>query len=146
MTQPLWLAILGMVVVTYGIRLSFLVFGHKLAFPPALQRALRYVPAAVLTALIVPMALAPQGDIDLGRPTPTCRVRWWQGRWRFTAGRRCRPSYWGLSPTACGAGCFELAARQYARRLRASQRAVSAADASCVRPTFRAACRAIPPR
>jgi len=66
MTQPLWLAILGMLVVTYGIRLSFLVFGHRLAFPPALQRALRYVPAAVLTALIVPMALAPQGDIDLG--------------------------------------------------------------------------------
>jgi branched-subunit amino acid transport protein len=30
-----------------------------------LERALRYVPAAVLTALIVPMALAPQGMVDL---------------------------------------------------------------------------------
>ena len=60
----LW-TIVGMVVVTFGIRLSFLVFGHRLAFPLWLERALRYVPAAVLTALIVPMALAPQGQIML---------------------------------------------------------------------------------
>lgn len=59
------LALLGMVVVTYGIRLSFLVFGHRAAFPEWLERALRYVPTAVLTALIVPMALAPQGAIDV---------------------------------------------------------------------------------
>ena len=59
------LTLAGMVVVTYGIRLSFLVFGHSVKFPSWLERALRYVPAAVLTALIVPMALAPQGAIDL---------------------------------------------------------------------------------
>jgi branched-subunit amino acid transport protein len=59
------LALLGMVLVTYGIRLSFLVFGHSVRFPAWLERALRYVPAAVLTALIVPMALAPQGPIDV---------------------------------------------------------------------------------
>ena len=59
------LTLLGMVVVTYGIRLSFLVFGHGTTFPNWLERALRYVPAAVLTALIVPMALAPQGAIDV---------------------------------------------------------------------------------
>jgi branched-subunit amino acid transport protein len=59
------LTLAGMVVVTYGIRLSFLVFGHRVEFPAWLERALRYVPAAVLTALIVPMALAPQGGIDL---------------------------------------------------------------------------------
>ncbi len=65
MNLQLLLTIAGMVVVTYGIRLSFLVFGHKLSFPVWLSRALHYVPAAVLTALIVPMALAPQGAIDL---------------------------------------------------------------------------------
>ena len=59
------LTLAGMVAVTYGIRLSFLVFGHRVAFPAWLERALRYVPAAVLTALIVPMALAPQGAIDV---------------------------------------------------------------------------------
>ena len=60
----IWI-LLGMIAVTYGIRLSFLVFGHGLAFPAWLERALRYVPAAVLTALIVPMALAPQGAVDV---------------------------------------------------------------------------------
>jgi len=64
-TRAWALALLGMVLVTYGLRLSFLVFGHGMAFPPWLERALRYVPAAVLTALIVPMALAPQGEIDV---------------------------------------------------------------------------------
>ena len=59
------LVLAGMVVVTYGIRLSLLVFGHRLTFPRWLERALHYVPAAVLTALVVPMALAPQGAVDL---------------------------------------------------------------------------------
>ena len=65
MNMDLLWTLLGMVVVTYGIRLSFLVFGHGLAFPSWLERALRYVPAAVLTALITPMALAPQGVVDV---------------------------------------------------------------------------------
>lgn len=60
-----WLIILGMALVTFPVRASFLVFGQHLEFPPLLRRALHYVPAAVLTALIVPMALAPQGEMDL---------------------------------------------------------------------------------
>lgn len=60
----LW-TVLGMLVVTYGVRLSFLAFGQRLRFPAWLQRSLHYVPAAVLTALIVPMALAPQGVLDV---------------------------------------------------------------------------------
>lgn len=70
MNSHLVLVILGMLLVTYGIRLSFLVFGHRLAFPAWLERALRYVPAAVLSALIVPMALAPQGVIDWSAANP----------------------------------------------------------------------------
>lgn len=65
MTGIWLLALLGMAVLTYAIRLSFLVFGHHVRFPAWLERALRYVPAAVLTALIVPMALAPQGSMDV---------------------------------------------------------------------------------
>lgn len=60
-----WLIILGMALATFPVRASFLVFGHKLDFPPLLRRALHYVPAAVLSALIVPMALAPKGAVDL---------------------------------------------------------------------------------
>lgn len=60
-----WVIILGMALVTFPVRASFLVFGHRIDFPPLLRRALHYVPAAVLTALIVPMALAPQGAMEL---------------------------------------------------------------------------------
>lgn len=60
-----WLIILGMALVTFPVRASFLVFGHRIEFPPVLRRALHYVPAAVLTALIGPMALAPGGEVEL---------------------------------------------------------------------------------
>ncbi|MGC0152848.1 AzlD domain-containing protein [Chromobacterium vaccinii] len=60
-----WAVIAGMLVATLAIRASFLVFGQRLAFPGWLNRALHYVPAAVLSALVAPMALAPAGSIDL---------------------------------------------------------------------------------
>ncbi len=60
-----WLIILGMAVATFPVRASFLVFGNRLDFPPLIRRALQYVPAAVLSALIVPMALTPKGSLDL---------------------------------------------------------------------------------
>lgn len=60
-----WWMIFGMLAATLLIRTSFLVFGQRLAFPDWLNRALHYVPAAVLSALVVPMALAPAGHIDL---------------------------------------------------------------------------------
>ncbi|MGL1334906.1 AzlD domain-containing protein, partial [Vibrio parahaemolyticus] len=50
-----------MLAATLLIRASFLVFGQRLAFPDWLNRALHYVPAAVLSALVAPMALAPAG-------------------------------------------------------------------------------------
>ena len=60
-----WAAIAGMLAATLAVRASFLVFGQRLAFPGWLNRALHYVPAAVLSALVAPMALAPAGVIDL---------------------------------------------------------------------------------
>ncbi|WP_047249176.1 AzlD domain-containing protein [Chromobacterium subtsugae] len=60
-----WAAIIGMLAATLAIRASFLVFGQRLAFPGWLNRALHFVPAAVLSALVAPMALAPAGTIDL---------------------------------------------------------------------------------
>ncbi|OHX13511.1 branched-chain amino acid transporter [Chromobacterium sphagni] len=64
------LIIAGMLAATLAIRASFLVFGHKLAFPAWLNRALHYVPAAVLSALVVPLALAPAGHIDASPTNP----------------------------------------------------------------------------
>ena len=46
----LWLAMIGMAVVTYLLRASFLLLPPGVETPPLLKRALRYVPAAVLTA------------------------------------------------------------------------------------------------
>jgi branched-subunit amino acid transport protein len=53
--------IAGMTAVTFLIRYSFFALGERLAFPPLARRALRYVPAAVLTAIVVPMVLVPDG-------------------------------------------------------------------------------------
>jgi branched-subunit amino acid transport protein len=70
MSDELWLAILGMAAMTFPTRASFLVFGHGLRFPPALVRALGYVPVAVLTAIVVPEALAPGGTTHLSFANP----------------------------------------------------------------------------
>lgn len=61
----LWLVLLGMGLITYVIRASFLLFAERLTLSPRLKRALRYVPAAVLAAIIAPALLLPEGNIAL---------------------------------------------------------------------------------
>jgi branched-subunit amino acid transport protein len=53
--------IAGMTAVTFLVRYGFFALGERMAFPPLVQRALRYVPVAVLTAIVVPMVLLPDG-------------------------------------------------------------------------------------
>jgi branched-subunit amino acid transport protein len=53
----LWLIVLGMALVTYLLRASFLLLPAGVETPPLLRRALRYVPAAVLTAIWAPELL-----------------------------------------------------------------------------------------
>jgi len=55
--MSLWLTIAGMAVVTYALRASFLVLPPSVETPPLLRRGLRYVPAAVLTAIWAPELL-----------------------------------------------------------------------------------------
>lgn len=59
------LLIAGMAFVTYGIRVVLLPAANRMEFPPLLKRALHYVPAAVLTAIIVPAVLMPGGSIQI---------------------------------------------------------------------------------
>ena len=59
------LTILGMGLVTYAIRLSLFLLPERVILPPWLLRALRYVPAAVLSAIIFPELLLPEGTIDI---------------------------------------------------------------------------------
>ena len=50
-----WLAIVCIGIATYGFRLSFIyLFGRIDAVPPRIKRPLRYVPPAVLAALVLP--------------------------------------------------------------------------------------------
>lgn len=53
--------ILGMAAVTVAIKAGLFVAGDRIAFPPLVRQALDFVPVTVLTAIVVPMVLAPTG-------------------------------------------------------------------------------------
>jgi branched-subunit amino acid transport protein len=54
-----------MAVVTQGLRASFLLLPERIALPGLLRRSLRYVPAAVLTAIWAPELLVAEGSLNL---------------------------------------------------------------------------------
>ncbi|WP_244847977.1 MULTISPECIES: AzlD domain-containing protein [unclassified Caballeronia] len=56
-TLQIWLAILGMGVVTAATRAFFLIGGERTVLPPRVQRVLRYAPAAALAGVVVPDVL-----------------------------------------------------------------------------------------
>jgi branched-subunit amino acid transport protein len=64
----LWAVIVVVGALNYASRLSFIAFFARRAMPPLLARALRFVPAAMLTALVVPMVVAHGGTTDFGDP------------------------------------------------------------------------------
>jgi branched-subunit amino acid transport protein len=55
--MTLWATLAGMTLVTYLLRASFLVLPPGVETPALLRRALRFVPAAVLTAIWAPELL-----------------------------------------------------------------------------------------
>ena len=61
----LWLIIGGMVLVTYSVRLSVIVLLRGAEMPPSLVRALRFVPPAALSAIVLPELVTPNGALDL---------------------------------------------------------------------------------
>jgi branched-subunit amino acid transport protein len=54
----LWVVIVTVGLLNYLSRLSFIAVFARRSMPPLLARALKYVPAAMLTALVVPMVVA----------------------------------------------------------------------------------------
>lgn len=64
-TMIAFLTILAMGAITYSLRLSMFVLAGRTSLPPYLANALRYVPAAVLSAIIAPELFMPQGAFDL---------------------------------------------------------------------------------
>jgi branched-subunit amino acid transport protein len=71
----LFLSIVCIGAVTYLMRLSLLALHGRLRLPGAVERALRYVPAAALTALVVPALVAPAGSLEFARSN----ARLWAG-------------------------------------------------------------------
>ena len=63
--MALWLTIIAMGVITYALRLSLIGALGQITLPPLLVRGLRFVPPAVLTAIIVPELVLPSGQLDL---------------------------------------------------------------------------------
>lgn len=63
--MSIWLTIVIAGLLTYAMRLSFVLLFGRLEVPPRLKQALRFVPPAVLTAIILPELLLPRGSFDL---------------------------------------------------------------------------------
>ena len=64
-TIAIWGIIIGGMVVTYAIRLSFIALVPHERLPDLFRRSLRYVPPAVLAALITPDLFRPAGPLDI---------------------------------------------------------------------------------
>ena len=61
----IWLIIVGMGIITYMIRLTPILLLERVGMRSELQQALKFVPAAVLSAIIFPELLMPGGVLDI---------------------------------------------------------------------------------
>lgn len=61
MNASIWPLIAGMALITFALRYSLFVWPN-LRFPPLVVQGLHYVPTAVLTAIVVPGMLLPDGN------------------------------------------------------------------------------------
>jgi branched-subunit amino acid transport protein len=83
-TLTAWALIGGLTATSIGTRGSFILFFARLEVPRTVQRGLRFVPAAVFTALLVP-AVAFEGgalSLDMGNPKlvaalAAAPIAWW---------------------------------------------------------------------
>jgi len=61
----IWLTIIMAGILTYATRLSFILLYGRIKMPNLMERALRFVPPAVLTAIFFPELLLNNGDLFL---------------------------------------------------------------------------------
>ena len=57
-------------VLTYALRLSMIIVFGRLEIPLLVRKALRFVPASVLTAFVIPELLRPGGALSLSLANP----------------------------------------------------------------------------
>jgi len=60
-----WITMFIVGILTFGIRLSFIVILDRWQPPKLIERALRFVPLAVLSAIIAPELVLPGGTLDI---------------------------------------------------------------------------------
>jgi branched-subunit amino acid transport protein len=65
-----WVLIAGLAVTSFVPRGAFILFLHRLPVPAAVQRGLRFVPAAVFAALVIPDIAFAGGALRLGLDNP----------------------------------------------------------------------------
>ncbi|UCE00781.1 MAG: AzlD domain-containing protein [Chloroflexota bacterium] len=66
----IWLTIIAAGVLTFATRLSFILLYGQIRMPAFMERALRFVPAAVLTAIFFPELMVNEGDLVLSIVNP----------------------------------------------------------------------------
>lgn len=66
----LWLTIVGVALVTFGLRASFIVFIDPHRFPGWFRKALAYVPPSVLAAIVMPGLVVTDAGLDLSPRNP----------------------------------------------------------------------------
>ena len=81
-----WAAIVGVALVTFLLRASFIVFADPQRFPRRFRQALAVVPPAVLAAIVAPGFLLREGALDLTLDNP----RWIAGAIALAVGARTR--------------------------------------------------------
>ncbi|MCI0519726.1 MAG: AzlD domain-containing protein [Chloroflexi bacterium] len=63
--MEIWLTMLFAGLLTFGLRFSFIALYGRLVFPDWVIRALRYVPPAVLSAIVFPELFLTGGELNL---------------------------------------------------------------------------------
>jgi branched-subunit amino acid transport protein len=63
--RGIWLVMFAIGLVTYATRLSFILLMGEMEIPATARRALRFVPVAVLSAIILPELLIREGALDV---------------------------------------------------------------------------------
>lgn len=66
----LWGLFLAVGAGTFALRLSFIELYGRLSIPAVLHRALAYVPASVLAALVLPAVMLPSGASEIALENP----------------------------------------------------------------------------
>lgn len=67
----IWIVIVAIGIGTFALRLSFIQLAGRFALPARAARALRFIPAAVLSAIILPAVLrGAERDLDIAVDNP----------------------------------------------------------------------------